>query len=85
MRPDAKIRLRNFQDFGNTIDIHDNAIVTKPTPEFVNTLFQDDKSIELWLYLDQILLDLAGHEMTWQQLVDHYQHNHPDIIKHVLP
>lgn len=85
MRPDAKIRLRNFQDFGNTIDIHDNARVTKPTPEFVNTLFQDDKSIELWLYLDQILLDLAGHEMTWQQLVDHYQHNHPDIIKHVLP
>ena len=85
MRPDAKIRLRNFDDFGKVTDICDDAKVTKFTPEFVNILFQDDKSIELWLYLDQILLDLAGHEMTWQQLVDYYQHNHPDIIKHVLP
>ena len=85
MRPDAKIRLRNFNDFGKVTDICDDAKVTKFTPEFVDTLFQDDRSIELWLYLDQILLDLAGQEMTWQQLVDYYQHNHPDIIKHVLP
>ena len=85
MRPDAKIRLRNFDDFGKVTDICDDAKVTKFTPEFVDTLFQDDSSIELWLYLDQILLDLAGQEMTWQQLVDYYQHNHPDIIKHVLP
>ena len=85
MRPDAKLRLRNFDDFGKVTDICDDAKVTKFTPEFVKTLFQDDNSIELWLYLDQILLDLAGHEMTWQQLINYYQHNHPNIIKHVLP
>ena len=85
MQSDAKIRLRNFDDFGKITNIYNDAMVTKSTQEFVKTLFQDDKSIELWLYLDQILLDLSGQEMTWSQLVEYYQHNHPDIIKHVLP
>jgi hypothetical protein len=82
---DAKIRFRNFQNFNSITNINDSARVTKPTREFVEQLFQDDKSIEFWLYLDQILLDLAGQEMTWKQLINHYDLNYPDIIKHVLP
>lgn len=85
LRDDTLIRFRNFQTFGNIADINDDAKVNKPTQEFIKQLFQDDKSIELWLYLDQILLDLAGQEMTWKQLRTYYHLNHPDIIKHVLP
>jgi hypothetical protein len=85
LRDDTLIRFRNFQTFGNIADINDDAKVNKPTQEFIKQLFQDDKSIELWLYLDQILLDLAGQEMTWKQLTTYYHLNHPDIIKHVLP
>ena len=85
LRDDTLIRFRNFQTFGNIADINNDAKVNKPTQEFIKRLFQDDKSIELWLYLDQILLDLAGQEMTWKQLTTYYHLKHPDIIKHVLP
>jgi hypothetical protein len=57
----------------------------KISDDFIETLFKDDVNIELWLYLDQILLNLAGSEMTWQQVLDHYDSNYPEIIKHVLP
>jgi len=56
-----------------------------PSKEFVQQLFADDNSIELWLYLDQILLDLAGQEFTWSELLNYYKNNHKNIIEHVLP
>jgi hypothetical protein len=85
LRKDTKIRFRNFQDFGTIIDIHDNVAIKKPTQEFVKKLFKNDSNIDLWLYLDQILLDLATKELTWDELLEYYQHNYPGIIKHVLP
>lgn len=86
LRKDTKIRLRNFKNFSQITDLNlKPKAVTLPTKQFVEMLFKDDANIELWLYLDQILLDLADQELTWLQLIDHYQHNHPDIIKHVLP
>ena len=80
----AKIRFRNFQEFNKITDLNFNES-TCVSAKFVDALFKDDINIELWLFLDQILLDLSGQEMTWPQLLDHYQCNHPDIIKHVLP
>lgn len=86
LRKDTKIRLRNFKNFSQITDLNlKPKAVTLPTKQFVEMLFKDDANIALWLYLDQILLDLADQELTWLQLIDHYQHNHPDIIKHVLP
>jgi len=41
--------------------------------------------LELWLYLDQLLLELAGQQLTWQEVIDHYKVNYPDVIAHVLP
>ena len=83
---DAKIRFRNFQNFGKVARINAKPVgVTAPSDKFIKTLFNDDANIELWLYLDQILLDLAGQEITWKQLTTYYHLNHPDIIKHVLP
>jgi hypothetical protein len=34
---------------------------------------------------DQILLDLAGQEFTWTELLEYYKNNHKNIIEHVLP
>ena len=86
LRSDTKIRFRKFQEFDKIthIDIKP-AGVTAPDQKFIEALFKDDINIGLWLFLDQILLDLSGQEMTWSQLLDHYQCNHLDIIKHVLP
>jgi len=82
---DAKIRFRDFKNFNQITNINHDACITKPTQDFVEKLFQNDQTIQLWLFLDQILLNLAGQEMTWKQLLDYYQIRHPDIIKHVLP
>ena len=85
LRSDAKIRIRNFKDFGAITDFKSRAEITPPSQDFVTTLFKDNYSIELWLYLDQILLDLAGQEYTWTELLEYYQRNHKNTIEHVLP
>jgi hypothetical protein len=86
MHSDAKIRFKNFKDFDQITNFdHKPVGVTAPTVEFVKTLFKDNINIEFWLFLDQILLDLSGQEMTWTELLQHYITNYPDVIKHVLP
>ena len=85
LHPAAKIRFRNFQNLNQITDLNLGPTgVTSATSDFVKTLFKNDDNIELWLFLDQILLDLAGQELTWTQLLEHYRYNHPDIINHVL-
>jgi len=85
MSSDTKIRFRNFEDLKYITDIHVRAGITPPTKEFVTQLLSNDPGLELWFYLDQILLDLAGKEMTWPELLDYYQTNYKNIIQHVLP
>jgi hypothetical protein len=84
LRSDAKIRIRDFKDFRKITDFQDRAEIVPPSKDFVEMLLNDN-DIEIWLYLDQILLDLAGQEFTWTELLDHYQRNHKNIIDHVLP
>lgn len=69
--------------------------VLPATPELANKILDND--IEFWFYVDQILHDLKGSsKLSWQQLLDHYQINHPRAwkfltqntwpnIKNVLP
>ena len=85
LRPDAKIRFRDFKNFGRVTEFKHRALVTPPTQEFVTKLLATDVTLELWLYLDQILLNLAGRQLTWLEILDHYKINHPEIIKNVLP
>jgi hypothetical protein len=85
LQQDTKIRIRDFKNFGRVVDIQDRAAVTPPTPDFVKQLLSDDPTLELWLYLDQILLDLAGSTLTWSEILQHYQKNHKSVLEHVLP
>ena len=85
LRSDAKIRLRNFKDFASIAEHDDRARVIPPTDDFINQLMTDNHNIELWLFLDQVLLDLSGSMFTWDELLEHYLCNHRNIIEHVLP
>ena len=85
LRNNTKIRFRNFKDFGAITDFKSRANVIPPSKDFVTELFKENHEIELWLYLDQILLELAGQEFTWTKLLDYYQKNYKNIIEHVLP
>jgi hypothetical protein len=85
LRSDTKIRLRDFKNFDTITDLKRWPRVVPPSKEFVEQLFADDNDIELWLYLDQILLDLSGSMFTWNELLEYYHCNHKNIIEHVLP
>jgi len=85
LRSDAKIRLRDFKNFDSITNVKRIPKVVPPSKEFVQQLFADDNGIELWLYLDQILLDLSGSMFTWDELLEYYHCNHKNIIEHVLP
>jgi len=85
LRSDTKIRLRDFADFDGITDLKHLPSIVPAAKQFVDRLFDGNDDIELWLYLDQILLDLAGQEFTWAQLLDYYKNNHKKIIEHVLP
>lgn len=82
---DTKIRLRNFENIGSVVAWNGKAGVVSPTDQFVHHLFEDDANIELYLFLDQILLELTGKEFTWTELVEYYRTNHAVVIDHVLP
>jgi hypothetical protein len=82
---DTKIRLRNFENIGSVVAWNDTAGVVPPTDQFIRHLFEDDANIELYLFLDQILLELTGKEFTWAELVEYYRSNHAVVIDHVLP
>lgn len=85
LRSDTKIRIRNFEDFGKIANVQSRAEIIAPTKEFATELLSNNHNIELWLYLDQILLDLSGSMFTWNELLEYYQCNHMNIIKNVLP
>jgi len=84
LRKDTKLRIRNFVDFTRIIDINSRAKIIPPQEEFVIELLKDDPELELWLYLDQILLDLTGLELTWSEVLEHYQKNHKTLLENVL-
>jgi len=72
----TKIRIRDFKDFNLIVEDNDRADVIPSNNEFREKLISNDPGLELWLFLDQILLDLAGSEMTWTEIVEHYRNSH---------
>jgi|LauGreDrversion2_6_1035139.scaffolds.fasta_scaffold11768_2 hypothetical protein len=73
LSPHAKIRIRDFRDFNLIATDHNNRAGILPSDaEFAKKLLDNNAGLELWLFMDQILLDLAGEEMTWTEIINHY-------------
>lgn len=75
--PECVFRFRNFNDISSLTDINDHAGIYPADSALVDQIMQGS-NLELWFYLDQILLDLQGQSKTWWQLIDHYQTNHSE-------
>lgn len=76
LSPDTKIRLRDFRKFDLITDYKNSAGIISYENNFKEKLLDNHPEMELWFYVDQILLDLAGSEMTWQEIIIHYQTTH---------
>jgi hypothetical protein len=96
LAPDAQLRIRNLNDLKHVTTYMEGPEINKLSQDFTEKLLSDDPNMELWFFVDQILLDLAGHTLTWSQLLEHYQITHsdtwdlmisklPQIIQNVLP
>jgi len=96
LAPDAQLRIRNLNDLKHATTYMEGPEINKLSQDFTEKLLSDDPNMELWFFVDQILLDLAGHTLTWSQLLEHYQTTHsdtwdlmisklPQIIQNVLP
>jgi hypothetical protein len=92
----TQLRIRHIRDLKHVTTYQEQPTITKSSQDFVWKLFKDDPNMELWFFVDQILLDLSGHTLTWPQILDHYQTVHsdtwnlvisslPQIIQNVLP
>ena len=84
LNQEAKIRFRNFKDIASITQFHNTSGGKKPSKHFVDQML-DDHDLENWLYMDQILLDLQGQQLTWNQLLEHYKNNHQNPLDHALP
>jgi hypothetical protein len=72
----SKIRIRNFENFSLIAEDQDRADIIPCSNEFRQKLLSNNTGLELWLFLDQVLLDLAGAEMTWAEILNHYRTAH---------
>lgn len=78
LNPTAHLRFHDFESINKITNLHDVTTRWTIEPDFQQRLL-DDHDMELWFFLDQILRDLSGQELTWQQLKDHYRQRHPEI------
>jgi len=80
LSPDTKIRIRDFKNFSAVVEDHDRADIIPSDDEFRQKLLSNNTGLELWMFLDQILLDLAGTEMTWVEIIKHYRDTHTETF-----
>lgn len=77
---DTKLRLRDFKDFSNIVSIHHRPDIQPVSPNDEKKILENDRSRELWFYLDQILIDdLVGQSVSWDEIKQHYQSHHSEI------
>jgi len=76
---DTQLRMKDFRDLKHATTYMEGPKIKKLSQDFAGKLLSDDPDMELWFFVDKILLDLAGRTFTWSEIIDHYQTKHSDI------
>lgn len=67
---DVALDLRSMDDIQALAAINDDALVKPPTREFLNDIKEFDwKKLEVYFFLDQILVDLIGQTVTFEDIL----------------
>lgn len=77
IKPTAQIRLRKFENLANITKHNKDAGITKPDNQLVQRILHNatNNDMQLWWFVDQMLEDLNGTSLTFQQIVKHIQSN----------
>lgn len=76
------LSLKHLSDIKLFTEINDDAEVVPITEELKNKIEKFNwEKLELYLYLDQVLIDNIGKTMTILELLDHVKNDHKDLYE----
>lgn len=80
---DCKFKLHNIKNLYQITNERDKSCVNPPADWFLNQYQKQKQNLSIWHLFDNIMLDLEGSELSWQQLTNYFK-SHPsgawDII-----
>ena len=83
--PTARIRFENYLNVSKLTTLNSDAGVSKPTPQLLSKIENFNwKQLELYIYLDQILLDRVGQEFTMRELFQLLRTQYPELYQLVF-
>lgn len=75
---DCRLRFHSMNQLRSVVSLDSKPAITPTDQQLIDLCQSLESQMEIWYYVDQILLDLAGQQLTWQDLKSHYQQNHPN-------
>lgn len=83
--PNTLVEFQPITEISKLTDIHSHAEVEPITPELAQKIQTFDwNKLELYFYLDQILLDHIGQTINLQDLIKYIQTNHAKLYELVF-
>jgi hypothetical protein len=80
INPEVKLVLEPISEITKFANINYRGDVIPPTPEFLKEISELNWSqLELYFYLDQLLVDRIGQVLTYNELIKDIQTNHREI------
>lgn len=77
-----RIKLQGMTDLAQLTDLKGHAGVVPPTDEFVDSLSDFPwQKLELYFFLDQLLIERIGQEITVAEFVADINQQHPELYK----
>lgn len=78
----VKLKLEHQSNLHTVTKFHSDARVKKPSTDFLQQIEKFDwKKLELYFYLDQLLIDRVGQEVSVAELVNIVKTQHPELYQ----
>lgn len=80
INPDIKLKLESFLNVSELTHLNSSAGIKKPSQQVLDRInLFDWKSLEPYMFLDQILIDRIGQEFTFKELVSILYNDYRDL------
>jgi len=80
LHPTAKLKFSSMSDIDSLTNLNFRADIVPPTAELLQKIENFNwKKLDLYFYLDQLLLDRVGQEFTFDELISDIQKKHTDV------
>ena len=80
INPTTPIQIKSMSSISEIANMHFDADVLPPTPDFLSIIENFNwKQLELYFFLDQLLLDKVGSQLTVTQLFEEIQDKHSEL------